>query len=180
MSNWPPIEDGYEDEFGRVDPDVYEAAGELWRRRGESFAVSTLRDESAGQRLMLKAAALVTRRRAAPGAEVENLRAYLYQTYKHLVLAELEKESGHRRRESEAFGDGAAPTPEADPPVDIERHILVQQLMRRMDGWTREVFELLTLGYSFEMIARLKNKKSNVIRSKFNKQLKRLMADINR
>lgn len=176
-SNWPAVEDGYNDEFGWIDPDIHKTAGELWDRGGESFALSTLRDEMAGQRLMLKAAALVTRRRGT--AEIENLPAYLYQTYKHLILAELEKENGHRRSESNISNENLFALLEGSPGEDVEHRILIQQLMRRMDEWTREIFQLLVLGYSFETIAQLKNKKSNVLRSKFNKQLKRLTSQVN-
>jgi hypothetical protein len=177
-SNWPAIEDGYNDEFGWIDPDIHKTAGELWDRGGEGFAISTLRDEMAGQRLMLKAAALVTRRRVA-AAEIENIPAYLYQTYKHLILAELEKENGHRRSESNISNEKLSTLVEGSPGEDVERRILIQQLMSRMDEWTREIFELLIVGYSFEMIGQLKNKKSNVLRSKFNKQLKRLISQVN-
>jgi hypothetical protein len=178
-SNWPSITDGYNDEFGWVDPDIYGTAGELWNEWGKSFALSTIHDEMAGQRLMLKAASLVTRRRAAPDAKIENVLAYLHRTYQHLVLAELEKESGHRRSESDTFNDNLLTLTKGSVPDDLERRILIQQLMRRMDEWTRETFQLLVLGYSFEMIAQLTNKKSNVLRSKFSKQVKQLIAEIN-
>src|SRR5262245_41283555 len=37
---------------------------------------------------------------------------------------------------------------------EIERHVLVTELLDRMDPWSREIFENLILGYSFEDIGR--------------------------
>jgi hypothetical protein len=177
--HWPSIADGYNDEFGWIDPDIHQMAGEVWNERGYSFAVSTIRDEMAGQRLMFKAAALVTRRRATPDARIENVSGYLFQTYRRLVLAEMEKESGHRRSESDAVNDNLSAFMEGSLTEDVERRILIQQLMSRMDEWTREIFQLLTLGYSFETIGQSKNTQSNVLRSRFHKQVKRLISEVN-
>jgi len=168
---WPPLESAYTDEFGHIEPEVYKAAGSLWSR-AERYALSKLGDAATGLRLMIRAVALVSRKHAAPQEPIANLTAYLFQTYKHLVLAELEKENGHRRREAERRAE-LEPKP-STVPADLDRKILLEQITRRMDEWMREVFELLILGYSFEEIGEARGKDAHGIRTKYNKQLHQL------
>lgn len=172
---WPPLQNTYTDEFGQIEPEVYTAAGTLWNR-AEHFAISTLGDSATGLRLMVKAAAIVSRKRAAQDDHINYLSAYLFQTYKHLVLAELEKENGHRQRERE-MGMASASSPDSLA-EDVDRKILVQQIMGRMDEWMRGVFEMQILGYTFEEIGQLRNQNAHVLRTKFNKRLKRLMKEL--
>lgn len=175
-TDWPELSIAYTDEFGLIDPVLYEAAGVLWKTSAERFALSTLADAPTGLRLMLKAVAIVSRKSAEPGNLIANLSAYLYQTYKHLVLAELEKENGHRRRETERQTEIESLS--VSLAEDVDRKILVQQIVRQMDDWMREVFELLTLGHTFEEIGRLRNQNAHALRTKFNKHLKRLTKQI--
>jgi hypothetical protein len=172
---WPPLETAYTDEFGEIDPEVYATAGRLWTQ-GERFALHALVDAPGGLRLMLRAAAIVTRRLSLPDVRIANLPAYLFQIYKHLVLAELEKQSGHRKREVDRRTElEALSFPLAE---DIDRKILIQQIMRRMDSRMCEVFELLILGHSFEEIGRLRGQNGHALRTGFHKQLKRLTKEI--
>lgn len=172
---WPALETAYTDEFGGIDPKVYAAAGRLWGQ-GERFALSVLGDASNGLRLMLKAAAIVTRRRALADVYITNLPAYLFQTYKHLVLAELEKANGHRQRETDKQTEIAALS--VSLAEDLDRKILIQQIMQRMDSWMREVFELLMLGHSFEEIGKLRGQNAHALRTRFHKHLNRLTKQI--
>ncbi|MDT5296304.1 MAG: hypothetical protein QOJ76_3184 [Acidobacteriota bacterium] len=175
--NWPPLDVEYTDEFGLIAPEVYAAAGQLWLK-GEKYALSTIGDGAAGLRLMIKAAALVSRRLAAPDHAIENLGAYLFQTYKHLLLAEMERRNGHRQRDLERHAALSEAGLNADA-EELERRILLQQIVARMDGRMRETFELLTLGYSFEEIGRLRRENGHALRTKFNKQLKQLVKHLN-
>jgi hypothetical protein len=177
-TSWPPLADGYNEEFGWVDPEVYRAAGEVWSGAGESLALKLLQDEAAGLMFMCKAAALVTRRRAE-GGSIDNLPGYVFQTYRRLLLAELETRNAHRLREQEALDSRDLSWMDGLGPEDVEENILIEQLMGLMDEWTREVFELLALGHSFEFIARAHGTHSNLVRSKFHKQMKRLMKKVN-
>lgn len=172
---WPLLETSYTDEFGEIDLEVYATAGRLWSQ-GEKYARSALGDTSTGLRLMLKAAAIVSRKQATPGNLIANLSAYLFQTYKHLVLAELEKENGHRQRETERRAEIESLS--ISLAEDVDRKILVQQIIGRMDLWMRETFELLTLGHNFEEIAKLRGSNAHVLRTKFNRHLKRLTKQI--
>jgi hypothetical protein len=169
QTTWPPLDAAYNDEFGLIEPEVYAAAGQLWLK-GEKYALSTIGDGAAGLRLMVKAVALVSRKRATPGHAIENLSAYLFQTYKRLLLAEMEKQNGHRQRDLESYAALSESRLNADA-EELERKILLQQIVVRMDGWMREIFELLTLGYSFEEIGRLRDENGHALSTKFNKNL---------
>lgn len=173
---WPPFETAYTDEFGRIEPEVYRTAGALWNAYGEQYTLSKLADAPTGLRLMLKAAASVSRKHLDPDVHVESLPDYLFKAYKRLVLAELEKQNGHRRRDAERHAEAASlPDTTAD---DMDRKILIQQLIRHMDAWMREIFELLILRYTFEEIGKMRGESGHHIRTKFNKRLKRLKKQL--
>ena len=126
---------------------------------------------------MMKAAAKVSKRKAEfPGEEIHDLKGYLYKVFKNIVFSELEKEAGHREfaavLEQKALDSTEALTQE------LERKILIDELVQRMDPQTRSVFELLVLGYTFEEIARLTNGKANVLRSRFSKRIRSLSQRI--
>lgn len=167
------MREAYVDEFGPIAEDVYECARGLWPR-AEAFAAGTLRDAPAALRLLLKACAQVTHARDEKHTRVDNLPAYLYRAFRHLVLERLEIENGHRRLEAEFLLE---PAPPAD--VSLDEKILIQQLMSRMDAPTREVFELLTLGYTFEEIAEKAGRSANVLRATYSRQIKRLVRRVN-
>lgn len=176
LTHWPPLEAAYADEFGHIEPEVYRAAGALWRAGGEQFACSKLGDAHLGFRLMLRAAAGVTRIHLDPDQRIENLPAYLYTAYKRLVLAELEKQNGHRRRDAELH---AALASQSDTTADeLDRKIELQRLYRRMDQWTREIFVLRTLGHTFDEIGQKRGASGHGIRTKFNEKLRRLLQDL--
>ena len=183
-AQWPPFEElfpagggetFYTDEFGEIDDDVYRVAGELWDSKGKIFARATLRDTAAGSRLMKKAAADVTRTRRENDAEIKNLSGYIWMSYKRLVLKELEKENAHRRRDlmSVVESSGQDSTEE-----DLNRKILLQEVMRRMNAFTRDIFELLVVGYDFSEIGEKKKKNPRALKRRFDRQIVRLMNEI--
>ena len=183
-TSWPPPEevfppDGraatYVDEFGEIDADVYQTAGKLWEGKGGEFARATLRDVPAGLRLMVRAAADVTRRRRDPGAEIKNLPGYLWTSYRHHVLKELEKENEHRRRD---FMDVMESSGRDHTAEDLDRKILVQEVERRMNAFTREVYQYLLLGYEFAEIGEKLNKSPRPLKRRFDRQLMSLMKQI--
>ena len=166
----------FTDEFGAIDREVYAAAVALWPR-AERYALQTLRDAATGQRLLMKACALVTRRRHAQAAEIANLSAYLYRTWQRLLLDELEKENGHRRlAENLLAADAHMPGHSADA---LDRRILLQQIVRHMDDWARRVFEYLTLGFTYDEIARELGGNGHAIRIKFDRQIQALSKRLN-
>lgn len=170
---WPPLAEAYVDEFGPIAEDVYECARGLWPR-AESFSTTTLRDSHVGLRLLLKASAQVTHTRSEKQSRIDNLPAYLYRSFKRLVLERLELENGHRRLEAEFMV-----APASTGSVSLDEKILIQQIVRRMDALTREVFEFLLLGYTFEEIAKEEGRDANVLRAIYSKRIRRLVKRVN-
>lgn len=57
---------------------------------------------------------------------------------------------------------------------NIDDRILWQELLQKMDSQTRQLFQLRALGHSYEEIARLLGKRANALRSKLDKEIKKL------
>jgi DNA-directed RNA polymerase specialized sigma24 family protein len=171
-NSWPPLgDDGYSDEYGRIEPEIYEAARGIWPE-AETFASATLRDGAAGRTLLMKAAANVSRAHTSRPHEITNLRAYLFKAFKYLVLAELRKRRLHEDLNAQAYLE-AASSAEASA-EELHRKILIEQLMLTMDPWTREVFELRVLGYDFDEIGRERRMLAASVRNRFNKSIESL------
>lgn len=166
----PPLDSSFTDQFGEIDLDVYEAARSVWPI-AERLAERILFDSHLGVELMFKAASKVTAAQVS-GTKIISLKYYLLQSYKHLLLADLEKENGRKRILSEHAGGFQSSQP--DPEAQLHRKILINQLRLEMDDWMREVFDHLRLGYTFEELAVHYNIGANVLRSKFSKKLNRL------
>ena len=173
-SLWPTLETGYEEESGPVDPEVHRVARDLWPR-AERLALDLLHDRVAGYRLLKRAVAALSGLSVDRRAEIRSPAAYLFQTYKRLVLAELEKLNGHRVRELEAAELFRLHGGEAER---LDRDILIAELVHAMDPWTREVFEAQVLGYSFEEIGLALDSNPHVVRNRFRIALRRLAATV--
>jgi hypothetical protein len=173
---WPPIDSAYTDEFGVIDAEVYLAAAAVWQQ-AERFALSTLGDAPAGQRLMMKAAANVSRVRAAAPDPIQHLPSYLFQSYKRLVLAEVHKENGHRQ--SEAWLHAQAEAGIRHEAEEADRRILLDEILAMMDDWTRQVFNWRVLGHSFAEIAVWLETSENAARNKYNQHVARLAESLN-
>src|SRR2546428_13774684 len=104
MTDQPEIATAYLDEWGAVAPEVYQEVVSL-REQAESYARATLRNDDIGRTLLAKAAAMVTRALEDRHEPITNLQAYLFQTYKRLVLAELDKERERARILTERAGE---------------------------------------------------------------------------
>jgi hypothetical protein len=171
---WPAVDSAYMDEFGLIDPEVHRAAAAIWGPC-ERLARSLLGDAPGGLRLMMRAAADVSRVRAETPEAIRHLPSYLFVAYRRLVVAEARKQNGHRQQEetlmvrlrAEAGG-------EAGGPREVDRRILLWEVMELMDGWTRQVFEWLSLGHGFAEIARWAGMSENAARNKFNRRVKLL------
>jgi DNA-directed RNA polymerase specialized sigma24 family protein len=173
--DWGTLEIGYTDEFGAITADIYMAAGRVWRR-AQDYAARMLHnaDDARTRTLLLKAAAQVTRARDERMREIDELEAYLLQTFKRIVLAELEKETNRRRFESEA-GFEAEWHAQAS---NVERRILLSEIVDLMDEWTRSVFEWLTLDYSFDEIARHLGTNTKALRNRYNRHVSALIKHV--
>ena len=176
VSDFPTIETAYDEEFGKIDPEVYEAAKTLWLH-AEHLAVKLLHDSPKGIRLMLKAVAKVSRVRENNPSVIVNLNSYLFRAYKNLVLAELEQENNRRGKLDRWFREREAVFDDSEE-VKINKRILINELRLKMDDWTRNVFDYLRLGYKYEDLVPQFGTAANVIRSKFSKKTAQLMREI--
>jgi len=175
MTNQLEIATAYVDEWGAIAPEVHRAAMAL-RNQAESFARLTLHNEDAGHTLLAKAAAIVTRALDEHPGTITNLPAYLFKTYKRQVLAELEKEKSRERILVE-HGAGTSQNGQ-NAYVELDHQILIHELRRLMDERTREVFDLLVLGHSFEEIGLILGKSSRAVRNNYYDHLDRLKKEL--
>jgi hypothetical protein len=172
---WGVLESEYVDEFGPVAPALYEAAGRIWRR-SLTYAARSLpgTDQASTRTLLIKAAAQVTGSTTWRDRQVNDLDGYLFQTFRHLVLAELEKANNRLRLETEARLDAEW----VDQSNNVERRILLGELVAAMDGWTRAVFMWLSLDYTFNEIAGHLDMDPRVVRNKYKRRLAALMKQV--
>ena len=167
--HWPSLDAPYIDQFGCIDKDIHEAAGDIWRWAA-TYALATLGDEASGQLALKKVCAKITEKRAAGAIQILNLKAYIQTAFKHEVLAQLK-----RNRSVDIDLSAQSIT---DYGLDLDQKILVEQILARMNSEDRRITELLILGYSFEEIARKDRTRSNVIRSRHSKLLKRIKREL--
>lgn len=168
--DFPPLDKFYEDEFGKIDPEIYRAGSDLWNARARYFAESYLHDVHEGLRLMMKTIASVSRFHAANPSEIKQMPAYLFDSFKYLIFAEL-KQSANRRR----ILDARAPSDKTSEEERLIRKIEVEETLGKLDSWSREVFEMhCVLGFGYEELVPKYGSSSSVIRSKFSKALAKL------
>ncbi len=173
-SIWLAVESDYVDEFGHIDAEVYQIAGEVWSS-AQAYAKRLIGDDPETTRLLLlKAAAKITRVRRERADEIHDVAAYLFTTFKRLVLAELERNSHHRARE--AVSDLQREL--RDQAKLVEQKILFEEIVGQMDDWTRSIFEWLTMGYTFEEIANHLKANSQVVRNKYRRHIEQLTRRI--
>jgi DNA-directed RNA polymerase specialized sigma24 family protein len=166
---WPSLDTSYVDEFGCIDKDIHETAGEIWRWAAP-YAIAKLGDEASGQLALKKVCAKITEKRAAEAIRIVNLRAYIQTAFKHEVLAQL------KRNRSVDLDLSAESVTEYD--LNTDQKILVEEILARMNSDDRRITELLILGYSFEEIAKKDGTHSNAIRSRHSKLLKRIKREL--
>jgi DNA-directed RNA polymerase specialized sigma24 family protein len=172
QDKWPGLKDGYIDEFGRIDADIHAAAGEIWPRAA-AFAQGKLHDIAAGQLILLKVCAKLTTKRASGAITIQNLKAYLMRSYVREVFIELKEKQLREVPAGETLELSSH-----DVAVNLNRKILIEQVMALMDGWSRQVFELRALGHSFEEIGKMLRKSSASVRSRYSKQLFRIKREL--
>jgi DNA-directed RNA polymerase specialized sigma24 family protein len=173
---WPEIASGYVDEFGQIQVEVYVAAGAIWEK-AKRFAQSTIQDTHAGSRLLIRAAAIVSMKRSGSDTQIDELQGYLFQTYKNLVLDELRKENRRKRIQTDLRMELESLS--LNLAEDIDRKILIEQLIRHMDPWLRRVFEWRCLDIDFDQIAQALGEKTHAVRTKYSKKVSRLIKEIN-
>lgn len=176
MPEWGAVEDRYADEFGLIAPDVYAASCRLWpqaRKRAQRMLNDN--DTARAQTLLLKAAAQVTRAREGRCDQILELDAYLFQAFKRVLLSEASKDDNRRRFEQHAQLQAEL----RGQAENVERRILLNEIIGLMDEWTRNVFEWLSLNYSFEEIGQHLGADPKVVRNRFHRQLARISRRLN-
>src|SRR5262245_2285858 len=142
MTDQPEIATAYQDEWGAVAPEVYQAAESL-REQVESYARMALGAEADGRTLLAKAAATVTRALEDRHDQIANLEAYLFQTYKRMVLAEAEKERARARILAERADDASQNG--HDVSAELDQFNLREHMSTGMNKRTRVDFAQCTL-----------------------------------
>ena len=171
---WPELESSYVDEFGLIDREVYDVSRHVWPAV-VPYIRRTLRDLQAGQIVMMKAAALVSRKVNENPQQISSVHGYLYRTFIHLLTKEVETEGKHAELNlSMLLKNGTGEESDSS----IYQKILIHQLLERADPETRRIFELRTLGHSFEEIAKNDDVQSNRLRSEWSKKVRHLAASI--
>jgi len=173
---WPVLEAGYQDQYGCINPKVYETAASLWPQAA-NFARFALHDTEAAHSLLMKAAASVTHTiNSARTDPIQNLSSYLFTSYKRLVIEE------KRRQERLELVDPASLSEEVtwgeNVVEEVERKILVKEIIQKMDPVMRETYEKLALGYSFREIAALRRESSSSVRMRFHRHLHQLIDKV--
>ena len=149
---------------------MYNVAGEMWPS-ALNYALSRNVDESEAREEMLRAVAKVSRQEIE---KITTLSSYLFKAYARRIQKLLLKHKHYASLESvnrELSSD--VPTVEA-----MEDHVLLAEIVARMDEEMRTIHEGLILGYSFEEIAKKLGKSSNYLRSKFSRGVKRIAREV--
>jgi DNA-directed RNA polymerase specialized sigma24 family protein len=176
---WPPLSDAYQDVFGEIELDVYNAAGAIWQR-GRGFARSQGIDDGISHTAMIRAVAKVSRRQKGSDPYIKTpgaLKAYLFTAFRRCLLDEIKDKktsAGASLEDLEAVADESSSDSLA---IKVEKKILLEEIVRHMDDKTRSIYERLILGYSFEEIAETMGTQSNVLRSKFSKKVRRIASE---
>lgn len=168
QTEWPALDASYEDEYGPIDLKVYEAAKEIWPA-AEVIGMFALHDQADSFRLMLNAAAKVSARMGSSGPKIENLKPYLFQTYKHLVGQEKAK---RLRREQPLIDEDQSVV--VDIVDDLERKILLRELFSRMSEAERTLSLYMMFGYTYSEIAEKMGTSPEALRSRFSRLKQRL------
>lgn len=172
--------------------EIYERARSLLPA-AKAFGRQAKIDPVTAEEILMEAADRVAEALQKGNSEIHNLPAYLFTTYKHLILArvrENQREQSLTVRESQS-GEEASPNDELEllpDPTDyyqkIETKILVDEIVRHMDEQTRFIFNHLLLDRTYKEIAvefrKAFNKpiKENALRSKFSKAVDRLTREL--
>jgi DNA-directed RNA polymerase specialized sigma24 family protein len=170
--SWPPIDQEYVDEGGQIDLDLYSAARGLWPKAA-ALAQAILRDESLGQVALLKVCARITAARASARIQIDNLKGYIFQSYRYEILRLLQE-----RRSHEELITKLPEAVQTEPVEDVLKKIMLEEIVARMDRGNRRVFELRVLGHSYEEIAEELGVSSNILRNNFSRQVRKIKAEL--
>ncbi len=162
-----------DDQGNPVDPRLEEAAYAL-----EQIALGYRRDELGDEACAsaLLEAAVQIGSRAGPRARIDSPSAYLRKIFVRLVDAEIEKRSRLVSIEAVETDERFSAT---DGRIeDVERSLLVETLLERMDARTRWIVEAYILGMSRSEIARELGVTPNCVSQRLKNGLARLRKSL--
>lgn len=184
-AKWPPCEQSSLDIY-EMDVETCEAAAELWSAECRGYAYGKLGDVQLGLDLMLKAAASVSKRRAAmpPDRPIKDLRRYLRKAFGRLVIEEVKRRERFDTVVEDRQLDSAESGAHAGERAvvlrvegDQEMDVLLGQIMRIMheiDPDFLRVYKALVHGHSLEEIAPILDMKANALRAWYSRMMKKL------
>lgn len=164
----PSLESSYDDEYGPIDLEVYEAAQRIWPA-ARTFGEFALRDPDVAFNLMLNAAAKVTARMASDAEAVEKIQPYLFQTYKRLIGEERTRRLRHQQELSD--DDDLLVV---DVVADLERKIMLREMFSRMSEEERVLAQYLMFGYTYQEIAAMVGTTDEALRKRFSRLKQKL------
>ena len=156
--------------------DVYKAARALLPA-AKSFSKKRGLDPALAEDFMMEAAYKVVNRKHQEKVKIENLPAYLFTSFKRVVLEEIQKRQRYADLTDEQF---ESLSDQSATFATIEREILKEEIVRHLNAEARFIFDRLALGYSYKEISEMfsdefgSSIQENVLRSKFSKAVQRL------
>lgn len=168
---WPDFAGTYDDAFGPIDADIFEAGRALWPR-AVNLSKSLEFDQEAAQTALIKTCAKVTAARAR-GSTVESLQSYLFLSYKRELFVQI-----RTRGRFEVLNDEHEESLEPSSGLTLDDQILIEEILSRMRPPARRIYGGLILGYTYEEMAKWFGTQSNVLRSVYSKEIERIRKEI--
>jgi DNA-directed RNA polymerase specialized sigma24 family protein len=157
-------------------------AGAIWPK-ALSFAKSRDSDASVAHVSMMKAVAGASKA-VSSGSRIHDLESYLLTAYRRRLSREIRNNDREAQQTSALEDVNTLNVASRDVTAQMERNVLLKEIVRRMDAESRWIYEKLILGYTYEEMAKdkrmkAKNIRANVLRSRFSKTLKRIATEVN-
>jgi len=113
---------------------------------------------------------------------VQDLEAFLVGTFEHRLARAVVKEKSLSKvvefRRSEEDSEDIKSARIEDWVPDLENDILVRELLRRMDDWTRKVFLEIRFGFKWREIAKHLGMNQQQVKMRFQRNIEQLKREI--
>jgi DNA-directed RNA polymerase specialized sigma24 family protein len=159
--------------------EIYEVARSLLPA-ARAFSKNLHLDSSTAEDTLMDAAFQVIKS-GRKRSEIQNLPAYVFTAYKHLLFAHRNKTEGRQGFNDERWEQLPA---RVDAFQEIERRILIEQFAKHLDVKTKFIYDRILLDYTYREIAEEYRKEfnsrtnENALRSRFSKALDKLKRQL--
>lgn len=164
-----------EGELASPDARLVNAARRI-ERRALAFRRNELNDETVAIELLETVVAAAARRPNC--CEIRNPEAYLWQSFRHLLNRELEMRACFIAVEDEKLerwaGSGWGSV------ADMERHILIREILDRMPCELREISSALLIGFTEEEIAEQKGITASAVANRLSRRMRDFILRLSR